>query len=60
MPLAFQSIFSYSELMQRHPERREEMVQAISRNATRGLQIFILNTLTSINTTMKIHQLFPQ
>jgi signal transduction histidine kinase len=30
-----QSILSYSELMQRHPERREEMVQAISRNATR-------------------------
>jgi len=30
-----QSILSYSELMQRHPERREEMVQAISRNASR-------------------------
>ena len=30
-----QSILSYSELMQRHPERREEMVQAIYRNAIR-------------------------
>ena len=30
-----QAILSYSELLQKHPERKEEMIQAISRNATR-------------------------
>jgi len=35
-----QAILSYSELLQKHPERREEMIQALSRNAAR------LQTLT--------------
>lgn len=30
-----QAIFGYSKLIQRHPEKRDEMIQAISRNATR-------------------------
>ncbi|MGC1929324.1 MAG: HAMP domain-containing sensor histidine kinase, partial [Candidatus Nitrosopolaris sp.] len=30
-----QAILGYSKLIQRHPEKREEMMQAISRNATR-------------------------
>jgi signal transduction histidine kinase len=30
-----QAILGYSKLIQRHPEKREEMIQAISRNATR-------------------------
>ncbi|MBD0359552.1 MAG: sensor histidine kinase [Nitrososphaeraceae archaeon] len=30
-----QAIIGYSDLMQRHPEKREEMIQAISRNALR-------------------------
>jgi two-component system sensor histidine kinase VicK len=30
-----QAIIGYSDLMQRHPEKREEMTQAISRNALR-------------------------
>ena len=30
-----QAILSYSELLQKHPERKEEMVQALSRNAGR-------------------------
>jgi two-component system, OmpR family, sensor histidine kinase VicK len=30
-----QAILSYSELLQKHPERREEMIQALSRNAAR-------------------------
>jgi signal transduction histidine kinase len=30
-----QAILSYSELLQKHPERKEEMIQAISRNAAR-------------------------
>nr|MDQ6864231.1 sensor histidine kinase [Thermoproteota archaeon] len=30
-----QAILGYSKLTQRHPEKREEMIQAISRNATR-------------------------
>jgi two-component system, OmpR family, sensor histidine kinase VicK len=30
-----QAILSYSELLQRHPERKEEMIQAMSRNAAR-------------------------
>jgi signal transduction histidine kinase len=30
-----QAILSYSELLQKHPERKEEMIQALSRNATR-------------------------
>jgi signal transduction histidine kinase len=30
-----QAILSYSELLQKHPERREEMIQALSRNAER-------------------------
>jgi signal transduction histidine kinase len=36
-----QAILGYSKLIQRHPEKREEMIQAISRNATR------LQSLTS-------------
>jgi signal transduction histidine kinase len=30
-----QAILSYSELLQKHPERKEEMIQAMSRNAER-------------------------
>jgi two-component system, OmpR family, sensor histidine kinase VicK len=30
-----QAILSYSELLQKHPEKREEMIQAMSRNAAR-------------------------
>src|SRR5918911_2159489 len=30
-----QAILSYSELLQKHPERKEEMIQALSRNAAR-------------------------
>jgi signal transduction histidine kinase len=30
-----QAILSYSELLQKHPERKEEMIQAMSRNAAR-------------------------
>ncbi|MFL6394222.1 MAG: histidine kinase dimerization/phospho-acceptor domain-containing protein [Nitrososphaeraceae archaeon] len=30
-----QAILSYSELLQKHPERKEEMIQALSRNAGR-------------------------
>jgi two-component system sensor histidine kinase VicK len=30
-----QAVLSYSELLQRHPERREEMIKAINRNAER-------------------------
>jgi signal transduction histidine kinase len=30
-----QAILGYSKLIQRHPEKREEMIHAISRNATR-------------------------
>ena len=30
-----QAILSYSELLQKHPERKEEMIQAVSRNAAR-------------------------
>jgi two-component system, OmpR family, sensor histidine kinase VicK len=30
-----QAIVGYSDLLQKHPERREEMIQAISRNAVR-------------------------
>jgi two-component system sensor histidine kinase VicK len=30
-----QAILSYSELLQRHPERKEEMIKAINRNAER-------------------------
>lgn len=30
-----QAIIGYADLMQRHPERREEILNAISRNATR-------------------------
>jgi two-component system sensor histidine kinase VicK len=30
-----QSVLAYSELLQRHPERRDEMIQAIFRNAER-------------------------
>jgi two-component system, OmpR family, sensor histidine kinase VicK len=30
-----QAILSYSELLQKHPERKDEMMQAMSRNATR-------------------------
>jgi two-component system, OmpR family, sensor histidine kinase VicK len=30
-----QAILSYSELLQKHPERKEEMIQALSRNAER-------------------------
>src|SRR5919199_873036 len=30
-----QAILSYSELLQKHPERKEEMIQALSRNASR-------------------------
>ena len=30
-----QAILGYSKLIQRHPEKREEMIRAISRNATR-------------------------
>jgi two-component system sensor histidine kinase VicK len=30
-----QAILSYSELLQKHPERRDEMIQAMSRNAAR-------------------------
>jgi signal transduction histidine kinase len=30
-----QAILGYSKLIQRHPEKREEMIQAISRNATK-------------------------
>jgi signal transduction histidine kinase len=30
-----QAILGYSKLIQRHPEKRDEMIQAISRNATR-------------------------
>jgi signal transduction histidine kinase len=29
------AILSYSELLQKHPERREEMIKALSRNAAR-------------------------
>ncbi len=30
-----QAILSYSELLQKHPERKQEMIQALSRNAAR-------------------------
>ena len=30
-----QAIIAYSDLLQRHPEKRDEMIQAIKRNATR-------------------------
>ena len=30
-----QAILAYSDLLQHHPEKRDEMIQAIKRNATR-------------------------
>ena len=53
-----QAILGYSELFQRHPERRDEMIQAISRNAVRLKKLTedILDVTKIESNTLKLNK----
>ena len=53
-----QAIVGYSDLIQKHPERREEMIQAISRNAVRLQRLTndILDVTRIDSQTLTLHK----
>ena len=53
-----QAVLAYSELLQRHPEKREEMIQAIYRNAIRLQKLTddILDVTKIESQTLKLHK----
>ena len=53
-----QAIVGYSDLLQKHPERREEMIQAISRNAVRLQRLTndILDVTRIDSQTLTLHK----
>src|SRR5215216_5911659 len=53
-----QAIVGYSDLIQKHPERREEMIQAISRNALRLQRLTndILDVTRIDSQTLNLHK----
>ncbi len=53
-----QAVLAYSELLESHPEKREEMIQAIKRNALRLQRLTedILNVTRIESKTLKIHK----
>jgi two-component system, OmpR family, sensor histidine kinase VicK len=53
-----QAIVGYSDLIQRHPEKREEMIQAISRNAVRLQRLTndILDVTRIDSQTLTLHK----
>ena len=53
-----QAILAYSDLLQHHPEKRDEMIQAIKRNATRLQRLTedILDVTKIESNTLHLHK----